>query len=74
MSNTVSEQIAPDISELARRTGLVVRPLDTVGVSALFEKLDHYDVKERAETFDYLKRALNETRASQGAEPVFSDE
>ena len=30
--------------------------------------------QERAESFDHLKSALNETRASLGAEPGYKDE
>jgi hypothetical protein len=72
MSNPVSEQIInPDLTELARKTGLLVRPLDPAAIDTLFAEKD--DVEERAETFDYLKRALNETRASIGAERAYSE-
>jgi len=37
----------------------------------LFDVLDDYDVNERAETFDYLEQARNETRVTLMAEPVF---
>jgi len=74
MTNPVSEQlITPDLSELARKTGLVVRPLDPAAIDTLFAELEKDDVDERAETFDYLKHALNETRASVGAEPVYRE-
>ena len=36
--------------------------------------LMNYDSHERAETFDYLKNALNETRASLGAEAIYREE
>jgi len=52
------------LSELSRKTGLKVRPLDLLAVEKLFDELEGYDSNERAETFNYLKRALNETRAS----------
>lgn len=52
------------LSELSRKTGLKVRPLDLMGVEKLFDELERYDPDECAETFNYLKRALNETRAS----------
>jgi hypothetical protein len=52
------------LSELSRNTGLKVRPLDLLAVEKLFDELERYDSNERAETFNYLKRALNETRAS----------
>ena len=74
MTNPVSEQlITPDLSELARKTGLVVRPLDPAAIDTLFAELEKDDVEERTETFDYLKHALNETRACVGAEPVYSE-
>ena len=40
----------------------------------LFDKLEGYDSNERAETFYYLKPALNETRASLGAEAAYKKE
>ncbi len=52
------------LSELSRKTGLKVRPLDLLAVEKLFDELEGYDSNERAETFNYLKRALNETRTS----------
>ena len=52
------------LSELSRKTGLKVRPLDLKAVKKLFDELERYDSNERAETFKYLKRALNEIRAS----------
>jgi hypothetical protein len=45
-----------------------------VTVNNLFDELEKYKSHERSETFDYLKRALNETRASLGAEPAYLDE
>ncbi len=75
MSNTTTDQtITPELAELSRKTGLVIGPVDPGQVNTLFTSLEKYDVKERAETFDYLKHALNETRASVGAEPIYSDE
>ena len=63
-----------DLVELSHKTGLVIRPIDSVAVNRLFTELERYDSKERTETFDCLKRALNETRGSLGAEPVYTDE
>ena len=59
-----------DLAELSRKTGLIVRPLDSVPLDILFSKLEEYDATERAETLDYLTHALNETSASHGAEPA----
>ena len=71
----LSEQrVSPDLAEVSRRTGLVVRSLDSAAVSGLFAELERYDEQERAETFSYLKRALNETRSSLCAEPIYREE
>jgi len=40
-------------------------------MATLFDVFDDYDVNERAETFDYLEQARNETRVTLMAEPVF---
>ncbi len=74
MSNTVSETVAPALVELSRKTGLVLRSVDSMAVNNLFAELEKYDSQERAETFDYLRQALNETRASLGTEPAYLDE
>ena len=70
----VSETIASDLVELSRKTGLVVRRRDSAAVKTLFAELEEYDAQERAETFNFLKRALNETRSSFGAEPTYGNE
>jgi hypothetical protein len=49
----------------------------TVGpatVDRLFGEIEKYEEQERAETFSYLKHALNETRASLGAKAAYKDE
>ena len=71
---TISETFARDLVELSRKTGLVLRRPDSAAVKALFPELEKYDSRERAETFDYLKNALSETRASLGSEPCYKDE
>ena len=74
MSNVISEETIPgDLAELSRKTGLVVRSFDSSVANDLFAKLEEFDSEERAETLDHLKHALNETRASLGAEPVYND-
>jgi hypothetical protein len=55
-------------------TGLLIRSIDSAAVNRVFDELERYDSKERDETFDYLKRALNETRRSIGAQPAYLDE
>lgn len=74
MNNTVSETVAPGLAELSRKTGLILRQVDSTTVNNLFAELEKYDSQERAKTFDQLKHALNETRTSLGAEPVYLDE
>ncbi len=74
MRNIISESITPTLAELSRKTGLIVRPLDSTAVNNLFAELERYDSQERGETFEYLKSALNETRASLRAEPAYLDE
>ncbi len=66
--------MAPDLAELSHKTGLVIRSIDSAAVNKLFDELERYDSRERAETFDYLKGALNQTRASHGAEPIYAYE
>jgi hypothetical protein len=74
-SKTASEQArALKLAELSRKTGLVVRTPDWAEIDILFAELEKYDSQERAETFEYLKSSLNETRASLGAEPAYRDE
>ena len=69
MTNRVSKQTGPtNLDELARKTGLVIRSVDSDAIDSLFDKLERYDSRERTETFGYLKHALNETRSSLGAE------
>ena len=72
MSNSVT--ITTDLESVAGKTGLVVRPVDPHTINTLFSELEKYDSHERAETFYDLKQALNESRASVGAEPVFKNE
>ena len=64
MRNIISETVTPTLAELSRKTGLILRPVDSATVNNLFAELEKYDSQERAKTFNYLKSALNETRAS----------
>ena len=73
MTNRVSNQTgAINLAEISRKTGLIVRQPDSI--RSLFDELERYELQERAETFNYLKRVLNETRSSLGAEAVYRDE
>jgi hypothetical protein len=72
---TASKQArALELAELSRKTGLMVRTPDSAEIDFLFAELEKDDSQERAETFEYLKSALNETRASLRAEPAYLDE
>ncbi len=75
MTNRDSRKAGPtNLVELSRKTGLVIRSVDSEVISKLFVEIEKYDSRERAETFAYLKRALNKTRSSLGAEPTFGNE
>ncbi len=75
MSDKIAAQITdPDLVALSHKTGLVIRPIDPIAVNRLFDELERYDSKERAETFAYLKGALNDTRSAIGAQPAYRNE
>jgi hypothetical protein len=61
------------LAEIARKTGLIYRPLDLESLNELFVELEKYDEDERTATFEYLKQALDGTRRSVDSEPVFRD-
>ncbi len=65
--------MAGDLGELSRKTGLIIRPLDSAALDTLFARLEEYDADERADTLEYPQPALDETRASLGEEPVFEN-
>ena len=80
MSTSVLEAIEVEIpapvtpislEELARRTGLILRPFTSETINQLYDELESGDADEQRETLAYLKRAINETRALEGAEPIF---
>jgi hypothetical protein len=60
-----------NLEELSRKTGLIVGSPDAEALTSLFERLEEYDSDERAKTLEYLTCAMDETRASLGAEPAF---
>ena len=70
----LEQHVSPDLAEMSRKTGLVVRSFDSAAVSNLFAELERYDEQERTETFSYLMRALNETRSSFAAEPIYCED
>ncbi len=55
-------------------TGLVIRPVDSVALNNLFTDIERYDSRERAETLEFLKEALNENRPSLGVELTYQDQ
>jgi hypothetical protein len=61
------------LAELSRKTGLIVRAVGPATVERLFAEIEKYDSQERAETFEYLRRALHETRSSLSSEDVYVD-
>jgi hypothetical protein len=61
------------LAELSRKTGLIVRAVGPATVERLFAEIEKYDSQERAETFEYLRRALHETRSSLRSEDVYVD-
>ena len=63
-----------NLDEVCRRTGLVIRSVDSDQIDDLFHELERYDSRERARTVYYLKRALNKTRSSLGAEAAHRED
>lgn len=57
-----------------RKSGFVLKPIDVVAATAALKSLYADDETEQRETFEYLKRALNETRAANGERILFPDE
>jgi hypothetical protein len=59
---------------MARQTGFIVRGVGPGTIERLLEEIGNYDSHERAESFEYLRRALHETRSSLNSEDVYVDE
>ena len=53
---------------------LIIKPIDETRINALFAQLEKYDQRERAQTYDCLRRALDQTRRSVGAVSAFTSE
>ena len=51
------QTVIPGLAELSRKTGLIVRAVGSGTVERLFAEIEKYDSHERAETFEYLRRA-----------------
>ena len=67
------QEVVPDLEDLSRKTGLMVRTVGRGTVEKFFVEIEKYDSRERAETFEYLRRALHETRSSLSSEDVYVD-
>lgn len=59
---------------IERSNGLIVRKVSPDAAKSLLAELDKFDQAEQRETLAFLKTALNETRAAQGARLIFPDE
>lgn len=57
-----------------RPSGFVLQKIDVPAALAVLDRFLEEDEAEQRETFEYLKRALNETRAAQGERPLFPNE
>ena len=72
-SKILIQKVVPDLEDLSRKTGLIVRTVGSGTVEKFFVEIEKYDSHERAETFAYLRRALHETRSSLSSEDVYAD-
>lgn len=57
-----------------RPSGFVLQKIDVPAALVVLDRFLEEDEAEQRETFEYLKRALNETRAAQGERPLFPNE
>lgn len=57
-----------------RPSGFVLQKADISDALELLDSFLQQDEMEQQETFGYLKKALDETRAAQGERPLFSNE
>jgi hypothetical protein len=57
-----------------RPSGFVLQKIDVPAAMAVLDRFLEEDEAEQRETFEYLKRALTETRAAQGERPLFPNE
>jgi hypothetical protein len=57
-----------------RKSGFSLKPIDVAAATAALKSLYADDETEQRETFDYLRNALNETRAANSERLLFPDE
>ena len=55
-----------------RASGFELRDVDVCKAIAVLDSFLNEDEAEQRETFEYLKQALDETRAAHGERPLFS--
>jgi len=68
------QTVISGLVELSLKTGLIVRAVGPGTVERLFAEIEKYDSYERAETFEFLRRALHESRSSLSSDDVYVDE
>ena len=65
-----TESLTPPVEDLPidrpRNSGFVLKPIDVAAATSALKSIYAYDEAEQRETFEYLKNALNETRAANG--------
>jgi hypothetical protein len=57
-----------------RSSGFVLQEIDVPAAQAVLDSFLEGDEAEQRETFEYLKQALDQTRAAQGERLLFSNE
>lgn len=57
-----------------KSAGFTIQPIEIEKALRVLDSLDEGDPEEQRETFEYLKRALDETRAANGERLLFPDE
>lgn len=57
-----------------RSSGFVLHEIDVPAALAVLDSFLEEDEVEQRDTFEYLKQALNETRATQGERTLFPNE
>jgi hypothetical protein len=69
------DRLSEDLLETQTcESGLTLRPVTPEDALTLLAELDDFDAAEQSETFEYLKEALNQTRAARGERLIFPDE
>jgi hypothetical protein len=69
-----TERTSNVVPLIGQSHGLIVRKVSSDAARSLLAELDEFDQSEQRDTLAFLKTALNETRAAQGARLIFLDE